>query len=160
MHLKAPSKIRLGIDPSAIEGTTYGGIAVVGDNELIDIIKLNQPRVEIYDQLLTHIASCSDVFAVIENVWAWKGQSASGAFKFGAGYGSLLTMLDILAVDYIKVVPRTWNAYYEIKKREKESSTKWKGRLCDVARELFPTYKFNKQLCDAVLLAYYANQIK
>lgn len=148
----------LGIDPSSINRSTYGAICCMNKGKVEKIIRLDQSIRKIYRQLQSWVNG-EPTYAYIEYVWAMRGQQAMGAFRFGHGDGVMEMMLVALDIPYERVHPQKWMRYYKMKKKKGEAQTKWKGRLCDVAKKLHKG-RFTKMCCDSVLIAYYGTRMR
>ncbi len=119
-------------------------------------------------------------FAVIEKVHAMPGNGVSGMFKFGMSYGALRMALTaagfIEGETYIAVEPKEWQKRVGVYtppekrvrgvKRPKLSHSEkhkirvaHKQRLKARAEELFPGVRVTLKTSDALLLAYYCQQI-
>lgn len=150
--------IYLGIDPSAINRTSYGAITLLDETgTLLSVIRLDQPLVDIIDQIKSYTSGTGSI-AVIEKVWAMKGQAASGAFHFGTGYGCLQTICTMLDIRYSLVTPQKWQKHFGLKREKGLSKVLWKTQLAEAARALHPDTKLVKPVCDSVLLAHYCLQ--
>jgi hypothetical protein len=92
-----------------------------------------------------------------------KGQKnmASGhtMFKFGTNYGHLEMALIAHGAEFFKVVPRSWQKEFGIEPKGKgEKPNKFKGRIRDTARSLFPNEHLTLENADRLLLAEYARR--
>ncbi len=111
---------------------------------------------------LTNRAEQRDVCVVIEQVGGYvagnKGQAGMGPsmFAFGMSYGRLRMALLAAGLPFAVVTPQTWQRGLKISRRKDEDKYKFKVRLADTARRLFPDIKFSNDLADALLIADYA----
>ena len=89
---------------------------------------------------------------MIERVSARPEQGVSSSFVFGVGFGSVLSVLQVLRLPIEFVQPSTWKAALGLKKKKQAS--------LDKARLLFPsadlTLKKHDGRAEALLIAYYA----
>ena len=85
---------------------------------------------------------------VIENVWAFPGDSAMTAFKFGTNYGIWQGIFGAMNLKWRKVTPQTWQKEYKpLSKIKKER----KNELKEIAKGFYD--KPTLQTSDAILIA-------
>ena len=95
------------------------------------------------------------VDVIMENVWAFPGDSSSSAFKFGTNYGIWQGIFGVHNLSYQKVTPQTWQkAYAPLSKIKKER----KNELKEIAKSFYK--KATLKNADAVLIAMWgANNV-
>jgi len=150
--------ISIGVDP----GSSSGAIAVIKDGNLhIHRIKgKSEKEIErvFYDTLLDK-GFQTQMFGMIEKVAAMKGQGVSSTFKFGMNYGFLRGCLVANRIPFRDMIPRVWQKEFSMAKKKTESGPQWKGRLLNVAQNLYPQTWIPLYAGDAVLLAHIARTI-
>jgi hypothetical protein len=144
-------KYYLGIDPGGNGGTA--ALNKKGDLKLL--IKHSKVNNKQYiDQLLKLKGKIE--YAVIENVWGLPGQNAAANSKLDRSFGRCETALVLLGCDYDLIVPKKWQQFYEMQKEKKENKYKWKTRLMEKAKDLFPNDTVEREEADSILIANYA----
>ena len=148
--MKSPFKKVIGIDPGK-----GGGIAII-TNETVEIH--NCPRT--VDSMAHLIGMClTDVAAYrtkvfIENVWAFPTDGKSSLFSFGCNYGQWQGILASYELKPTYVVPKKWQAHFDIEKGLKKVVRK--RILKQIAIDKFPKTKgITLKTADAVLIAMY-----
>lgn len=110
------------------------------------------------------ILNGSKILAGIEKVGGFiRGNPRPGSdmFVFGRSYGQLSMALTASGVEPVFIPPTVWQKRLGIdKRRDKETTYKWKGRLLYNAEQLFPRHAhpnliINRSTCDALLIAAY-----
>lgn len=145
----------IGIDPSAINGTSYGGITFFDSTGYPSFtIPLNQERKRIKDLFFEATEDLSCV-ACMEYTWAMFGQAASSSYTFGNGAGFIEGLIVSRDIPYFFVKPQEWMQHFGMKKEKGEKQNDWKKRLCLVANDLFPNYNTDHYLCDSILITKY-----
>lgn len=97
------------------------------------------------------------VVAMIERVSAMPKQGVSSSFQFGVGFGSILGVLQALAIPIEFVTPRVWKKSYGLDSDKKAALHK--------ARLLYPDQGLNLRLAkhdgraEALLIARYARSV-
>ena len=86
--------------------------------------------------------------------------SAHSTFVLGRNYGNLEMVLVCSNISFKEIPPKEWQAKYGMKRLKGESTPKWKGRLYQKAKELFPDVTFTKELADAFLIAHYCRSLR
>ena len=142
----------LGIDPGK-----NGGVAVINrngkviasrcpsDNDPVKMAKIIRKMTRRYKK----------IEVVVENVWAFPGDSAMTSFKFGTNFGIWLGILGTMGLPYRKVTPQTWQkAYHPLSKIKKER----KNELKIIAKDFYK--KATLCTADAILIAVWgANNV-
>lgn len=149
------NRIIIGIDPGA-----SGAIAVISSYS-IETFNLSNTESDIADFLYKVIGEVEDsnIFCIIEKVWAFPGQGVSSSFKFGVSYGFMRGMLIALSIPFEETIPRTWQKEFVVPRNKKnESKTQFKNRLKSKAQQLFPNIKVTLANADALLIAEFARR--
>jgi hypothetical protein len=147
----ATMKYYLGIDPGGNGGTA--ALNKKGDLKLL--IKHSRTSTRDYIDQLLKIKGKID-YAIIENVWGLPGQNAAANSKLDRSFGRCETALIMLECNYDLVIPKKWQQFYEMQKQKGENKYKWKTRLMEKAKELFPNNTVEREEADSVLIANYA----
>jgi hypothetical protein len=85
---------------------------------------------------------------IIENVWAFPGDSAMSAFKFGTNYGIWQGIFGAMDLRWRKVTPQKWQKEFgPFSKIKKER----KNQLKEIAKGFYE--KPTLQTADAILIA-------
>lgn len=74
---------------------------------------------------------------------------------FFEGYGAIKACLTILEIPFETIRAKQWQSSLKLKKKSDDSYDKWKRKLCNHAKEMFPQSKPTLYTCDAILLANY-----
>lgn len=156
----------LGIDPG-----TYGGIAVISDDEVdgvyvpkIDYTCGNDRHIAMIHRDLLMISKSGkydEIYAVIEKVQGYIGkeQPASRAFTFGESFGALKMALVCAEIKYREVSPKQWQSEYQVENRKRsENKHDFKKRLKKEAERLFSNDKITYISADAILIAEYCRR--
>lgn len=137
--------VTIGIDPGK-----NGGIAAIINNEKLIVKRCpqnNDPK-KMAKILKRMIGRNRKVDIIIENVWAFPGDSAMTAFKFGTNYGIWQGIFGAYNLKWRKVAPQTWQKDYNpLPKNKKER----KNELKKIAKEFYD--KPTLQTSDAILIA-------
>ena len=97
----------------------------------------------------------SEIRCVIEQVGGFigKGQPGSAMFKFGAGYGFLLGVIQTLGIPLARVTPQVWQKVFGLGTRASCASPReWKNKLKAEAQRRFPHLPVTLQTADALLI--------
>lgn len=149
-------RLSIGIDP----GWNSGAVALIFEfkdgREVLEVHQFsNMAEVEQADLFYELMLMKCPKKAVLEKVWGKRGDTPSTAGKLCESHGALKMALMMGKISFSNKAPQTWMKMYGMKKKDGESSTQWKTRLWQKAKELYPETKFNKPAGDAVLLAHY-----
>ena len=148
--MKSPFKKCIGIDPGK-----GGGIAVITDEtiEIHNCPKTVDSMAHLIGMCLTDVAAYrTKVF--IEKVWAFPTDGKSSLFSFGCNYGQWQGILASHELKPTYVVPKKWQAHFEIEKGLKKVVRK--RILKQIAIDKFPKTKgITLKTADAVLIAMY-----
>lgn len=150
--------IAIGIDP----GSSSGAIAIVTDGILrIHGIsgKTEQQIEKVFSDVLLDKGMDTLIMAVIERVSAMPGQGSVSGFKFGTNYGFLRGCLVANRIPFRDPPPKEWQKYYSMVKKKEETDKAWKGRLLNVAQNIFPEVGIPLYSGDAVLLSNFAKSL-
>ena len=137
--------VTIGIDPGK-----NGGIAGIINNKKFIVKRCpndNDPykMAKIIKQI---IGKNRKVDIIIENVWAFPGDSSMSAFKFGTNYGIWQGIFGTMGLAFRRVIPRTWQKDYQpLSKVKKER----KNELKEIAKGFYK--KPTLQTSDAILIA-------
>jgi len=148
--MKSPFRKCIGIDPGK-----SGGVAVI-TNETVTLH--NCPRT-VKDMALLIGMCLTDVAAYrtkvfIEKVWAFPTDGKSSLFSFGCNYGQWQGILASHELKPTYVVPKKWQAHFEIETGLQKSVRK--KILKQIAIDKFPKTKgITLKTADAVLIAMY-----
>lgn len=162
-------RVSIGVDPGM-----KGGIVILVRNNIIYQSFANIGRYEIRDTIediiKTYTSPLHHHFACIEKVGGFIGEdsgegnrniaSAHTTFVLGRSYGNLEMALVCARISFTEVPPKQWQKFYGMKRDKGETKSKWKGRLYERAKKLFPDVEFNKELADAILIAHYCRSLK
>lgn len=91
---------------------------------------------------------------VVEKVHSMPQQGVASTFKFGMTYGAVLGIARANRMNVERVRPQTWKKYFDLLKKDKDSS-----RL--LALELYPSFEHQLELkkhhgrADAILIGRY-----
>ena len=148
--MKSPFKKCIGIDPGK-----GGGIAVITDEtiQIHNCPKTVDSMAHLIGMCLTDVAAYrTKVF--IEKVWAFPTDGKSSLFSFGCNYGQWQGILASHELKPTYVVPKKWQAHFEIEKGLKKVIRK--RILKQIAIDKFPKTKgITLKTADAVLIAMY-----
>ena len=148
--MKSPFKKCIGIDPGK-----GGGIAVITDEtiQIHNCPKTVDSMAHLIGMCLTDVAAYrTKVF--IEKVWAFPTDGKSSLFSFGCNYGQWQGILASHELKPTYVVPKKWQAHFEIEKGLKKVVRK--RILKQIAIDKFPKTKgITLKTADAVLIAMY-----
>ena len=151
-------RIIIGIDPGA-----SGGIAVLNSP---DIKTYNMPETypDIYNLFVDICQDYLDydVLAIMEDVGhGMPGQSSKATAVFARHNGHLEMALYALGIRTVKVTPQKWQKHYSNSLGRSSGYEKrdWKNKLKGLAQQMFPTVKVTLKNADAILLAYYGEDM-
>lgn len=98
--------------------------------------------------------------AYVERVSGFIGNAHPGSrmFNFGEGYGFLKGVLQCAGWRLILVRPQEWQKELGLMNRDKLPKNKWKNKLKDEAKRLYPDQKPTLATADALLLLEYARR--
>ena len=148
--MKSPFKKVIGIDPGK-----GGGIAVI-TNKIVEVH--NCPKT--VEAMAFLIGAClNDVAAYrtkvfLEKVWAFPTDGKSSLFSFGCNYGQWQGILASHELEPVFVVPKKWQAHFDIEKGLPKPIRK--KILKQIAKDRCPKTKgITLKTADAVLIATY-----
>ena len=144
-------RIFIGIDPGKA-----GGLAFLY-NDSYHVIKCPNTVQEMANKLiqLNEIAVDVSIYAIIEHVHSFPGNSGRSMFTFGQGYGQWLGILATLKIPYITVTPHKWMKHYPAIPKDKKER---KNHLKNLAQQRFPDAKITLATADAMLIANYLRE--
>lgn len=103
--------------------------------------------------------------AVIERVQGYIGRPTRGNQMFKFGYSAGLLEMALIALGFVegdtywRDVPRVWQRALSLPPRGKgETDSKWKGRLAEEARGMFPGVAIVTAEADSILIAEYCRR--
>ena len=145
------NRVFIGIDPGI-----KGGIGVIY-NDTYHVKQCPNTVSEMADELilLREMAPDIPMYAVLEAVHSFPGNSARSMFTFGTNYGEWLGILSTLKIPYIQVTPYKWQQQYPKAPKNKKDR---KNFLKHLAQQRFPGIKITLATCDAILLANYMRE--
>lgn len=149
--------IYLGVDPGK-----SGAITVIISDGSIETFNLNNTEADIATFLYGVIGKVEDsnIFCIIEKVWAFPGQGISSSFKFGMSYGFIRGLLIALSIPFDEVIPQKWQKEFVVKRdKDKESKTQFKNRLKSKAQQFYPNVNVTLANADSLLIARYCKLI-
>jgi crossover junction endodeoxyribonuclease RuvC len=146
----------LGVDPGlsgAVAGLTpEGALGFVADLPVIRDLNLAWIDGRALQTILATALAGRSAHAVIERVWSMPKQGVSSTFQFGVGFGSILSVLQVMQVSLEFVTPGVWKKFHGLGKDKRASLHK--------ARLLYPRAELNLANHDgraeALLIARYA----
>lgn len=164
----------IGIDPGK-----SGAIAIIDqqicfpiDNvEVYDMPLLpDKKRIDVQSifKVLYDIKEKSKVKCVLEKSQTMPGQGGISNFSYGKTYGSLLTILELLNINFKEVHPMTWKKAFGLTSKKGVKKVNKKLASLKEACKLFPEMKkiFHTKRgrlldgrCEALLLAEYCVRI-
>jgi hypothetical protein len=150
------SGVLLGVDPGltgAVAGLNEdGSFSFVADLPVIRDLKLAWIDGRALQSTVTSALVGRQAHAVIERVWSMPKQGVSSTFQFGVGFGSLLSVFQVMQISLELVTPGTWKKFHGLG-RDKNASL-YKARLLYPAAELHLAKHDGR--AEALLIARYA----
>ena len=100
--------------------------------------------------------------AYVEKVSGFIGNAHPGSrmFSFGEGYGFIKGVLQCAGWRLVLVRPQEWQKELGLFNHDKLPRNKWKNKLKDEAKRLFPDQKPTLATADALLLLEYARKME
>lgn len=95
--------------------------------------------------------------AVIESVWAMKGQGLSSSFRFGVAFGAAIGVTSAHKVPLHLPTPQKWKKYYSLSTDKNESRRKAVERWPVCADQFAKAKDHNK--AEAAFLSLYAAEV-
>lgn len=99
------------------------------------------------------------VRAVVEEVWAGKGQGVSSMFAFGEVYGALKMAVAACAIEILLVTPVVWKSRLGLLRQDKNASRTLATKLAPHAADQWRLVGDDGK-AEAFLLAYYGAYTK
>lgn len=134
-----------------------GGVAVIDGNKVLITHKTPDTIQGHFDLIETILIGLGDrsCLVLIEQVTGRYGDSAHSAFAFGFNACKMHCAFTIAGLPFELVHPKTWLKTIGLKKAKGEDNTKWKNRLKDEVKRLYPSYAGSVTLwnADAILIA-------
>jgi crossover junction endodeoxyribonuclease RuvC len=128
------SGVLLGVDPGltgAVAGLNEdGSLLFVADLPVIRDLKLAWIDGRALQTLVTGALAGRQAHAVIERVWSMPKQGVASTFQFGVGFGSLLSVFQVMQISVELVTPGVWKKFHGLGKDKQASLHK--------ARLLYP----------------------
>jgi hypothetical protein len=141
----------LGVDPGA-----HGAIAMV--SPMVEVWDLPSIAADLADLMRTWSGS-DTVRVYIEKAQSFPGMGVSGAFNYGAGYGTILGVLGALKFSVVEVSPATWKRALGLSGEATDSVKEKKARARKLARQLFPEANLSRaDKAEALLIAWFGLQ--
>ena len=137
-----------------------GGIAITTGKILLTTYKTPdtiQGHFDLMEVILMGLEG-KTVKVVVEKVTGRHGDSAHSAFAFGFNTCKIHCALTVAGLSFELAHPKTWMKVIGMARIKGEDNTKWKNRLKDRAKQLYPSYAKDVTLwnADAILIAEYA----
>jgi crossover junction endodeoxyribonuclease RuvC len=150
------STVLLGVDPGlsgAVAGLTAdGSFDFVADLPVIRDLKLAWIDGRALQSIVADALAGRQAHAVVERVWSMPKQGVSSTFQFGVGFGSILSVLQVMQISVELVTPGVWKKFHGLGKDKRASLHK--------ARLLYPGAELHLAKHDgraeALLIARYA----
>jgi len=142
----------IGIDPGKEGGI---GVFSITQNTLVELIHMPATPKDLLD--LLKIYSKNSV-CYLESVHGMPGQSGSGMFNFGKGFGHIEMALMSLGITTTEVTPQRWQKIFCLGTKGKDTSTVWKNKLKTKAQQLYPKIKITLATSDACLITEYGSR--
>jgi hypothetical protein len=150
------SGVILGVDPGlsgAIAGLTDdGSFDFVADMPVIRDLKLAWIDGRALQTTVAVALAGRSAHAVIERVWSMPKQGVSSTFQVGVGFGSILSVLQVMQISVELVTPGVWKKFHSLGKDKRASLHK--ARLLYPAAELHLAKHDGR--AEALLIARYA----
>ena len=148
--MKSPFKKFIGIDPGK-----SGGVAVInGETAKVYACPRTVEDMSTLIGLCLNDVSANEIRIAVEKVWAFPTDGRRGSFSFGENYGQWQGILASHELKPTYVVPKKWQAHFEIEKGLKKVVRK--RILKQIAIDKFPKTKgITLKTADAVLIAMY-----
>lgn len=144
----------IAIDPGSSGSITL--LPFIG--EIISTKMPDTPK-DVFD-LLKYAKNKYSVTCYMEKVQGLPGMGGSPMFNFGKGYGHLEMALLALEIQTVTIRPQEWQKTLGIGTKGKSSTTEWKNKLKAKAQQLFPSVKVTLWNADALLIGWYAQNLK
>lgn len=143
----------IGIDPGR-----SGAIAITEDGtEDAAWIGLTSEPPDILAFISDQQITPSNSVAVLEKVWAVRGQGISSSFKFATNFGWCQGVLDALGLNWVLATPQEWQKELDMIIRGVRTTKEKKS--CNIARAVEWFTGINERNVDALLLTIYAQRI-
>lgn len=143
----------------SIDPGSSGSITVFQPTGEIISTKMPDTPKDVFD-LLKEAKNNYSVTAYMEKVQGLPGMGGSPMFNFGKGYGHLEMALLALEIQTVTIRPQEWQKTLGIGTKGKTSTTEWKNKLKAKAQQLFPSVKVTLWNADALLIGWYAQNLK
>lgn len=169
-HHSPPTKesikpcICLGIDPGC-----KGGIVALYPDKILTASLVKMDRYDIRNWIEARNGYAKvfglPVYCFLERVGGFIGGDEDGqrrnvaaahtTFRLGESFGMLQMILVCCRISFQEILPRDWQGKIGVEPRQKgEPPNRFKSRLKERAKQLFPEEKITLQTSDAYLLAY------
>lgn len=146
----------IGIDPGK-----SGGIAVYCEETDIGTISAhkcpeNEGDMYALVEIMASGGDLKDVYTILEHVWAFPTDSSKTAFTFGRNFGSWITILEILGINYDLAGPRKWQSHFKTPKLVKKERKRWLKELAqDYVNTTEEPFRVTFNTSDAIMIAVY-----
>jgi hypothetical protein len=140
----------IGIDPGA-----SGGIALYDGNTL-SAAKCPSKVGDMYALLEIYSSRgyLEDTGVFLEKVWSFPSDSHKTAFSFGRNYGSWISALEIIGLNYKLVTPKSWQKFHGTPKMEKKERKNWlKAFAQNKVDETEMKFNVTLHTADAIMIA-------
>jgi hypothetical protein len=139
-----------------IDAGLSGAIATGIDGKM-EVFKMPKSTKEI-NELLKQASSGGNTLVVIEFVQLrpsdMRSNRAFGLQKLFKNYTTIITLLETIELDYVKVQPHVWQKYLKLEKVSDYSQRKRNNK--ELAIRYFPKRKITLQTADAILILVFA----
>lgn len=153
-HVTKIEKAIIAIDPGSL-----GSVTVFEPSGVINSIKMPDTPKDLLE-VLKKAKNEFDVVCHMEKVQGLPGMGGSPMFNFGKGYGHLEMALLALEIPTVTVRPQEWQKTLGIGTKGKLTTTAWKNKLKAKAQQLFPNVRVTLWNADALLIGWYAQNLK
>mgnify|MGYP003136092747 CR=1 FL=1 len=145
------NRIFIGIDPGIA-----GGIAFLYDDTYY-AKKCPSTVQDMADEikLLKEMSGDIAVYAMIEKVHSFPGNSGRSMFTFGMNYGEWLGILAAHSIPYLQISPHKWQKHFGTQPKNKKDR---KNNLKHLAQQRYPDIKITHTVADAILIATYLRE--
>lgn len=148
--------IIIGIDPGASGGIAWNDRS---SNIVSYTAKIPKTRVELFRCLQSILKNYEDtpILAVVEMAQRMPTDRKYSVVTYNAIHERILTVLEILEINYTQTHPMTWQSKMKLLKRrakgeKKETYQERKKRLKEAAQSMNPRIKVTNYISDALLL--------
>lgn len=146
------NKLYIGLDLGA-----NGGVVILTSDGTVKEVFKNPNTVSDWIEKLEKYKT-EHCFCITERVHSMPKNGGKANFTFGFTCGVALSLLEVNQIPFQEVTPQTWIKTYMMKKEKTETSTQWKNRLKNKAKQLFPKENITLWNADAFLIAEFCRR--